>query len=199
MPSSAVSRWSRLVSEDPTMWSVAVALIAKLRVAMGFTCGAFVLWLADPTARTILIGTSIAVVGELLRVWAAGHLNKSREVTASGPYRWVSHPLYVGSSIMGAGLAVASGSVFVAAMIVLYLAVTLTAAIKHEEASLRRLFGDQYELYRQNGRVNTTRRFSLARVIENREYRAMVGLAIAVLLLAWKATYNGSFGGTAGQ
>ena len=100
---------------------------------------------------------------------------------------------------MGAGLAVASGSVFVAAMIVLYLAVTLTAAIKHEEASLRRLFGDQYELYRQNGRVNTTRRFSLARVIENREYRAMVGLAVAVLLLAWKATYNGSFGGTAGQ
>jgi hypothetical protein len=27
----------------------------------------------------------------------------------------------------------------------------------------------------------------------NREHRAMVGLAIAVLLLAWKATYNGSF------
>ena len=30
--------------------------------------------------------------------------NKAREVTSSGPYRWFAHPLYVGSSIMGAGL-----------------------------------------------------------------------------------------------
>src|SRR5438045_9712749 len=115
MPSSAVSRRSRRVSEHPTMRSVAVALIAKLRVAMGFTCGAFVLWLADPTARTIVVGTSIAVVGELLRVWAAGHLNKSREVTASGPYRGVSQPLYVGSSMMVSGFAVSSGGGFVQA------------------------------------------------------------------------------------
>ncbi len=50
-------------------------------------------------------------------IWAAGHLNKSREVTASGPYRWVAHPLYVGSSIMGVGLAIASGSLIVAVVI----------------------------------------------------------------------------------
>ena len=67
------------------------------------------------------------------------------------------------------------------------------------EADLRRIFGEQYDLYRQTGRVDAARRFSFERVMANREYRAVIGLAIAVLLLAWKATYNGSFGGTLGE
>lgn len=175
-----------------------IALIAKLRVALGFTCGAFVLWLAHPTWATIAIGTPIAVAGELIRIWASGHLNKSREVTASGPYRWVSHPLYLGSALMGIGLVVASGSILVALIVIAYLAATFTAAIKSEEAYLRRVFGDQYDLYREHKRGNTERRFSFDRVRANREYRAVLGLVVAVLLLAWKATYNGLFWGTAG-
>ena len=83
-------------------------------MALGFICGVLVLWLATPTRATIAAGLAVAVVGEAIRFWAAGHLNKSREVTASGPYRLVAHPLYVGSSIIGAGLAVASGRVAVA-------------------------------------------------------------------------------------
>ena len=68
--------------------------------------GRVVLWLAQPTRATLAIGTALAIGGECLRVWASGHLNKAREVTASGPYRWFAHPLYVGSSIMGVGLAI---------------------------------------------------------------------------------------------
>ena len=105
-----------------------VQIIARLRVALGFTCGVLVLWLATPTRTTITAGLAVAVVGEGFRFWAAGHLNKSREVTRSGPYRFVAHPLYVGSSVIGAGLAVASGRVAVAAIVAAYLAITLTAA-----------------------------------------------------------------------
>ena len=50
-----------------------------------------------------------------------------------------------------------------------------------------------YEAYRHTGIVDSQRRFSLARAIANREHRAVVGLAIALLLMAWKATYNGAF------
>jgi hypothetical protein len=39
-----------------------------------------------PTRRSVTIGLPIALVGQLLRIWAAGHLEKSREVTRSGPY-----------------------------------------------------------------------------------------------------------------
>ena len=163
-------------------------------------------WLARPTGTTLVAGTSIAIAGECLRVWASGHLNKAREVTVSGPYRWFAHPLYVGSSIMGAGLAVASNSVAVAGVIALYLAVTLTAAIRNEEAFLRRTFGDRYDRYRDGrpqapqaaANEGANRQFSLAQAMANREHRALVGLAVAVLLLVLKATYNGSFWRAAG-
>jgi protein-S-isoprenylcysteine O-methyltransferase Ste14 len=175
--------------------------LTRRRVALGFACGALVLWFAQPTAATLAGGAAIAVAGECLRVWAAGHLNKAREVTVSGPYRWFAHPLYVGSSIMGIGLAVASNSLAVAGLIAGYLVATLTAAVKNEEAFLRRSFGDRYDRYRDGQAevaVESQRRFTLAQAIANREHRALVGLAVAVLLLVLKATYNGSFWRAAG-
>ena len=180
-------------------------MIARLRVALGFVFGVLVLILAQPTSRSLLVGMSIAALGELFRIWAAGHLHKSREVTASGPYRFVPHPLYVGSSVMGIGLAIACSSLLVAVLIALYLVTTLTAAIKSEEAYLRRAFGEQYDLYRSGVEAKrrssgpaSRRRFSLAQAIANREYRAVLGLVIGMLLLVWKATYNGAFWRTAG-
>jgi hypothetical protein len=173
--------------------------LARWRVTLGFLFGCLVLWLAQPTVTTLAAGAPIAVAGEALRVWAAGHLNKSREVTSSGPYQWFAHPLYVGSSVMGVGLAVASGSVAVAALIATYLTATLTAAIKNEEAFLRRAFGDAYDRYRrsagttESGAAANRRRFSMAQVRANREPRTIAGVAVAMLLLLLKATYNGLF------
>ena len=166
--------------------------LARRRVALGFVCGIATLVLARPTRASIAAGMSIAAAGESIRIWAAGHLNKSREVTASGPYRWVAHPLYVGSSIMGAGLAVACVSIPVTLLIALYLALTLTAAIRTEEAFLRRTFGDRYDRYRYGG-AQPQKPFGLAQAMANREYRAVIGLVVVTLLLVWKATYNGSF------
>jgi protein-S-isoprenylcysteine O-methyltransferase Ste14 len=160
--------------------------LARFRVFLGFLFGALVLWLAQPTGQTVAIGAVVASVGEGIRVWAAGHLHKSREVTASGPYRWFSHPLYLGSSVMGVGLAIACGSVPVALLIAGYLVVALTVAAKSEEAFLRRRFGDAYDLY-QCGAVDQGRRFSWRQAMANHEHRALVGLLVAVGLLALKA------------
>jgi protein-S-isoprenylcysteine O-methyltransferase Ste14 len=176
--------------------SAFVSRLARLRVSLGFAFGVVVLWLAHPTATMLAAGIPVAILGETLRVWASGHLNKSREVTSSGPYRWLAHPLYVGSSVMGAGLAIASGRVVVAVLVAVYLAVTLTAAIKSEEAFLRDSFGDRYDRYRRGDAVGADeagRRFSVSQAIANREHRAIAGLIGAVLLLILKATYNGVF------
>jgi phospholipid methyltransferase len=175
--------------------------LARWRVPLGFASALIVLWLAEPTLPTLEAGAPLAVVGEGLRIWAAGHLNKSREVTSSGPYRWFAHPLYVGSSLLGAGLAVASNSITVALVIAAYLGSTIAAAIRSEEAYLRGRFGDGYDRYRQagNGPVEgSLRRFSVTQALANREHRAVAGLAVAVLLLLLKATYNGAFWRTAG-
>jgi protein-S-isoprenylcysteine O-methyltransferase Ste14 len=171
----------------------AVRFFSRFRVALGFLCGVAVFWLAAPTPASIAAGLPVAIAGELLRVWAAGHLNKSREVTRSGPYRYVAHPLYVGSSLIGIGLAIGSGSVVVAAIVAVYLIVTLTAAIKSEERFLREKFGPTYDEYRLRRVVDRARRFSWSQAMANREYRAVAGVTVAVLLLLWKATYNGLF------
>lgn len=161
--------------------------LARLRVSLGLLFGLLALWLAQPTARSLASGAAIAMAGEILRIWAAGHLEKGREVTSSGPYAFTRHPLYLGSTVMGAGLAVASASLIVGALVVAYLAVTLTAAIRTEEAHLTEKFGPAYPEYR-NGRVDgALRGFSVARAMRNREYRAVLGLAAGLAVLAWKA------------
>jgi len=184
---------------------MSMELLARFRVALGWVVAPLVLIAAVPTPVSLIAGAAIAAAGEAIRIWAAGHLNKAREVTASGPYRWFAHPLYVGSSVIGAGLSVASASPIAAGLVILYLVVTLKAAVRSEEAFLRRTFGDQYDLYRSNraaaraSQAAIARRFSLTQAMTvNREYRAVVGLAGALLLLALKATYNGSFWATVG-
>jgi protein-S-isoprenylcysteine O-methyltransferase Ste14 len=173
-------------------------LLARFRVALGWVFAPLVLILANPSGESILVGTLVGLVGEGIRIWAAGHLYKAREVTSSGPYRLLRHPLYVGSSIMGAGLAIASANPIAAALIALYLVVTLRAAIRNEEAFLRRTFGEAYDRYRSSRAVDRERRFSVAQAMANKEYRALAGLVAAMLLLVLKATYNGMFWRTAG-
>ena len=168
-------------------------LLARLRTRLGFVFGVAAFWLAEPTPRSIVAGAVIAGLGEALRIWAAGHLHKSREVTASGPYRWIAHPLYVGSSVMGVGLAVASASLAVALLIAVYLGATIAAAVRTEEAFLRGQFDGATSVTKRASAPTPARRFSLAHAIANREHRTLAGIAAAVLLLALKATYNGMF------
>ena len=164
-----------------------VVRVARLRVRLGFVTAAVVLLLARPSWGSIAAGAAIASVGEALRVWAAGHLEKSREVTKSGPYRWFRHPLYVGSSIVGAGVCVAAGSVVVAAVVLVYLTATLRAAVVTEERFLRGAFGTEYDDYCQGRSVAPARPFSWDRAWRNREWRAVLGLGAALALLALKA------------
>ena len=87
-----------------------IAFLARRRVALGFLSAVAAIVLATPTTRSLAVGFLIALAGEAVRIWAAGHLEKSREVTRSGPYRWTRHPLYLGSSLLAVGVIVASRS-----------------------------------------------------------------------------------------
>ena len=160
--------------------------LARRRVTLGFVAALVALLLAQPTWRTWMAGLVVALAGEAIRVWAAGHLEKGREVTRSGPYRFVSHPLYVGSVVMAAGVALAARSLPVALLVAVYMGVTITAAIRTEEASLRRAFGAAYDDYLASRGEPMARRFSLARARRNREYRAAAGVLAGFALLALK-------------
>lgn len=162
-------------------------LLARWRVFLGFVFAAIVVWLATPTRTSLLAGAAIMVVGECLRLWAAGHLEKSKEVTRSGPYRYTRHPLYLGSSLIGVGIAVASNHAIVAAIVFAYMLLTLTAAMRSEEAHLREKFGDAYDAYAEKRAAPMDRPFSWSRALGNREHHTMLGLATGLTLLALKA------------
>jgi protein-S-isoprenylcysteine O-methyltransferase Ste14 len=129
----------------------------------------------------------VAALGEGLRTWAAGHLEKSLEVTSSGPYRFTRHPLYLGSTLIGAGMAVASANVWVALLAAAYLGTTITAAMRAEEAHLREKFGDAYDAYAERRAAPLARDWSWARAVHNREHHTMAGVGVALGLLALKA------------
>ena len=184
-------------SRRTAMSDRAIAFLAKKRVPLGFLTTIVALVLARPTWSTWRMGLLVALAGEAIRVWAAGHLEKGREVTSSGPYRWTGHPLYVGSSILALGVVIAARSVPLAVLAALYMGATITAAIRTEEVFLRRTFGDTYDNYQQSrglGAVarsakaaRSSRRFSLERAMRNREYRAALGVLVGFALLALKA------------
>lgn len=161
-------------------------LLARWRVFLGFVCSAIVLWLATPSSASLLIGGAIAIAGESIRLWAAGHLEKSKEVTQSGPYRYTRHPLYLGSSVIGIGLAIVANNIIVFVIVIAYLALTLTAAMRSEETHLREKFGDAYDAYAQRRAPKVERSFSWQRAVYNREHHTIAGLLGGLVFLAVK-------------
>ena len=158
--------------------------LARWRVPLGWLAGIAAIVLARPTWTSWYTGLAVAIVGEGIRVWAAGHLEKSREVTTSGPYRWVRHPLYVGSTVLALGVVIAAQSYVLGALAALYLGTTISAAIRTEEAFLRRTFGDDYDRYASAQHAGAPRPFSLERAVRNKEYRAVLGMLVGFGLLA---------------
>lgn len=163
-----------------------IRTVARRRVPLGFVAAAVMFVLARPTWESLGAGFLVAAVGECLRIWAAGHLEKGREVTRSGPYRFFGHPLYVGSMVIALGISIAARGALAALLAGLYMGVAIASAIQVEEAQLRERFGPAYEDYRASRGEPMERRFSLSRVMRNREYRAVAGLVLGFGLLALK-------------
>ena len=76
-----------------------------------------VLWLATPSPRSLVIGAAIAIARRVDPSLGSRPSRKSKEVTQSGPYRYTRHPLYLGSSLIGIGMAVVANNAIVAAIV----------------------------------------------------------------------------------
>ena len=167
--------------------------VARLRVPFGFVLSAAFIWLSHPTIESLSYGLPISVLGLLLRAWATGHLEKNLTLTESGPYAFVRNPLYVGTSISAAGLAVSGRSwllaiIFAAVFILVYLPV-----IELEEQHLAQIFPGFItytarvpQLLPKFSRPTNPKRFSFALYLRNREYQAALAFAAAIAVLLVK-------------
>lgn len=175
--------------------------VARLRVPCGFLLLVTFAWLSRPNAESMLIGLPIAVLGLLLRGWAAGHLAKNENLATSGPYAYVRNPLYAGTLVVALGIVVACRSIPLAIVFVAVFGLVYFPVIELEEQHLRDIF-PAYADYASHVRRFLPRRaakaghtpFRWRLYFKNEEYKALAGFALAVAWLAAKFCW---FGGRA--
>ena len=76
--------------------------IRKLTVFI--LAAAMLFFTREPNPYMLAVGVLLASIGEFFRIWGAGHLTKNLELTTSGPYAHLRHPLYVGTGLVMFGL-----------------------------------------------------------------------------------------------
>jgi protein-S-isoprenylcysteine O-methyltransferase Ste14 len=166
--------------------------LSGIRVAAGYAIGALAVALARPTLRSIALGMSVAAAGELVRLWASGHIQKTEELATGGPYAHTRNPLYVGSTLLALGFGIAAHSLAVVAAVVAYFAAFYPAVIGEESRFLRTKFGAPYDAWAREvpaflPRVtpggSRTSRFDWSRVRRNREWRTALALPLFALVL----------------
>lgn len=98
-----------------------------------------------------LLGALLLVLGEIVRFWAAGCIQKDNVIATTGPYAYVRNPLYFGSFLLALGYAFLSGLgiLSVAIVLALFLAFHM-AAIATEEEWLTKAFGETYIGYKRH-------------------------------------------------
>jgi protein-S-isoprenylcysteine O-methyltransferase Ste14 len=170
----------------------------KIRVPAGTVLGIFFLLLMHPSIRSLWIGGAIAATGAILRLWAAGHIEKGRILTRGGPYAFTRNPLYFGSFLMALGIIVAGQGPWLFWLLlafVLFYSAFYFPVMKAEEQELLQGYGEGFIEYSQKVPLffPSFRRaqfapstFMWSRVIRNREHRTFAGFlateAILVLL-----------------
>lgn len=112
----------------------------RIRVPMGFAFAVFFLWMATPTAASLLWSLLLVLPGLWLRGYAAGYVKKNAELTMTGPYGYTRNPLYLGSMMIAFGFAAASMSWWVVLVLAILFAVIYVPVIGSEENFLRANF-----------------------------------------------------------
>lgn len=154
------------------------------------------LLLARPSPGTLVLGVSLAALGLALRGWSAGTIRKDESLAVTGPYAFMRHPLYLGSLLVGAGLAVAGGHWIWLVLVLGFFGIVYGRVIREESEQLTHRFGARYVEYAQHvpailPRLSPYRGrgggepsdFSWGRYLRNREWEALLGAAAAFALL----------------
>jgi protein-S-isoprenylcysteine O-methyltransferase Ste14 len=103
----------------------------------------FAYWAAS-TEQLFWAGAGVATLGILVRLWASGFVVKNKELSTTGPYAMVRHPLYTGNILMLIGFCIANGQLWPWAVGAFFLLFWYPPAISYEDNKLHGIFGDPW-------------------------------------------------------
>jgi len=122
----------------------------KIRRVPLFIGAILLVLFAKPNPPGIAVGMILITMGESLRIWAAGHLQKNEILTVSGPYAYVKNPLYIGTILLTIGFCILADNIYLlAASTFMFCFHYIPYKKKVEGDRLRRIFGNRYEDYDQ--------------------------------------------------
>jgi protein-S-isoprenylcysteine O-methyltransferase Ste14 len=167
------------------------SIAQKTRVPVG-RVGIIALFFIHPTWRSVAIGGVVAGLGALIRLWAAGHIDKGKALATAGPYALTRNPLYLGSLLMGVGVFLA-GQLYwlLLPFAILYVALYFPV-MKREEDELLQGYGKEFLEYSKRVPMFLPRfqpagghasSFLWERVLRNREHRHLLVLIMAEIFL----------------
>ncbi len=182
----------------------------RMRFVPFYVAGfALLLWVR-PTPVEYLAGLVAVIPGAALRSWGAGHLVKTTNLTITGPYARMRHPLYVGTLLCGTGIAVMLGGWWGLGVLGVFLPWFFLAYFPRKErvesARLEALYGDAFARYRAEVPAllprliawtpslqaaalgDASRRWSLDRYWENNELGTLLALLACVLVFGIRVT-----------
>ena len=174
----------------PSAWA---RIARRIRVPLGFGFAAIYLWLARPQPLTILLGSVVVGAGIFVRAIASGQLRKNEELATGGPYSYTRNPLYLGSTLIAVGFAMAARSLWIWVLLCLLFVLVYVPVIGSEEAFLRSKFPDFDSYARSVPRFlprwsgqSLTAHFSSQLYLKHREYNALIGAALMMLAVTIK-------------
>jgi len=163
----------------------------KARVPAGTALGIIFLLFMHPSVRSLFIGGFFTLAGALIRIWAAGHIEKRVRLARSGPYSYTRNPLYIGSFLMAFGVILAGQGYWLLPFFALFFIGVYLPVMRAEEQDLEHDYGADFLDYARSTPLffpkkpklteklknsGSRVRFSWSRVRKNREHRNLVSL-----------------------
>lgn len=174
-----------------------------------YLCSLGVLLLAQPHAILFWVGAAFSGAGELLRLWACGHLRKNQDVITSGPFAHVKNPLYLGTLLILIGFCLSASNPQEPSRYLLYATLPLFLCIflfyyfpykvRVEGDRLRRRFGEKFDEYdrsvpnlipRLTPYAGSKESWDMALLSENSEYGTLIWVLAGNLIIYSKFHYT---------
>lgn len=151
---------------------------------------------AQPTPTRYWSGLLLALIGESIRLWAAGTIGKRDTLTTIGPYAYVRNPLYFGGALVAVGVLLLNGQILALTAAVAVALWFYPSQIKRETSFLLSRYGDAYRDYASKvpaffprltphtpGAVRSAS-YSFKLMKRNHELDAVAALVACLLILA---------------
>jgi len=123
----------------------------KLRILVAWIGGALCLFNAHISDDTFRIGVPLVILGELMRIWAGGHVErKGGKLAVSGPFAYIRNPLYLGNFLIGLGVVIIFGNPVFMVIFLIGFGIVYWGTIRKEETVLQETFGESYSDYYNN-------------------------------------------------